>query len=54
MTVQRPHTSHGKEPNVETHRLFRLVFVLARGKYAKMSGQTPGPLNIHKKTRFLT
>ena len=30
--------SHGREPNVETDKLFTVAFLLARGKNAKMLG----------------
>ena len=33
----------GREPNAETDKLFALAFLLARGKNAKMSGQTLSP-----------
>ena len=36
-------TSHDQESDAETDKLFTLAFLLARGKNAKMSGQTLGP-----------
>ena len=36
----------GREPNAETDKLFTSAILLARGKSAKMLGQTLGPIPL--------
>ena len=37
------YTGRGREPNAETDKSFTFAFLLARGKSAKVLGQTLGP-----------